>query len=166
MNTTDAISEVLLLQAETSNFDKVDAMAYFSNQGLPLEVVTRISCLWEKTLEIGGQVLNIGKIIIMKLIKFITDNPSMVIGMAIGVGLGVLVAMIPIIGQFIAPVVTAIAITWGALHGHRLDKVMRGEYVGNSLIEDAITIAKQFWMFLFDIIDTLVLEFYVMANKQ
>lgn len=164
MNTDEATFKALLLQAETTNFDKVDAMAYFSNKGLALEVLTRLDYLWEKTVELGGQILNIGKIIIMKLIKFITDNPSMVIGVAIGVGMGVLVNMIPFIGQFLAPIVTAIAATYGALRGHRLDKVMRGEYVGDSLMEDAITIAKKFWAFLYDILSTLALELHVIAG--
>lgn len=164
MNKTEATFEALLLQAETTNFDKVDAMAFFSNQGLPLEVVTRIDYLWDKTIELGKQILHIGKIIIMKLIKFITDNSSMAIGVAIGIGLGVLIGMIPFVGQFIAPIVTAIAATYGALRGHRLDKALRGEYIGDSLMEDAISIAKQFWALLTDICHTLFLDIRVLEG--
>jgi hypothetical protein len=158
MQKNEANFEVFVLQAETASFDKVDAMAYFSNKDLPLEIVTRLDYLWDKTVEVGGQVVNVGKILVVKLIKFITDNPSMAFGVAIGIGLGVLVGMIPFIGSFIAPIVTAIAATYGALRGHRLDKIMKGEYSGDSLMEDAITIAKQFWALLADIFHALFLD--------
>jgi hypothetical protein len=158
MKKNEAIFEVLILQAETANFDKVDTMAYFSNKDIPLEVLTRLDYLFDKSVEIGGQVVNVGKIVLMKLIKFISDNPSMAFGVAIGVGLGVLVNMIPFIGAFISPIVTILAATYGALRGHRLDKVMRGEYIGDSLMEDAITIAKQFWVLVADIFNTLFLD--------
>lgn len=158
MQKNEATFEILLLQAETASFDKVDAMAYFSNKDLPLEIITRLEYLWDKTVEFGEQVVNVGKIIIMKLIKFISENPSMVIGVAIGVGLGVLVNMIPFIGPLIAPIVTAIAAVYGALRGHRLDKVMRGEYIGDSIMEDAITIAKTFWKLIAEIFNAIFLD--------
>jgi len=158
MQRNEAISKVSVLQAAAMNFDKVDAMAYFSSKGLPLEIVTRLDYLWNETVELGDQVVNVGKIIVMKLLKFIADNPNMAIGVAIGIGLGVLASMIPFIGQFIMPIVTAVAATYGALKGHRIDKVMRGEYVSGSLMEDAITIAKQFWKLLADIFNALFSE--------
>ena len=158
MQMTEATFEIMLLQAETASFDKVDAMAYFSNKDLPLEIITRLEYLWDKTVEFGGQVVNVGKIIIMKLIKFIFENPSMAIGIAIGVGLGVLTNMIPFIGPLIAPIVTAVTAVYGALRGHRLDKALRGEYIGDSIMEDAITIAKTFWKLLAEIFNALFLD--------
>lgn len=159
MNKNQADFEALLLQAEVYKLDKVETMAFLSNKGVPLEIITRMmESLWEKSIIVAGQVLNIGKIIIMKLIHFIKENPNMLIGLAIGIGLGMLANSVPFIGSFIAPLVTVIFSTLGVLHGHRLDKIAKGEYAGDSLMEDAITITKKFWCFFYDIFNTIVIE--------
>ncbi|MDP3008540.1 MAG: hypothetical protein Q8N30_05655 [Methylococcales bacterium] len=121
MNKNQATFEVLLLQAEASNLDKVETMAFLSNHGIPLEVITRMNSLWDEVMTIGGQAINIGKIIIMKLIQFVKENPNMVIGLAIGLAIGMLANSVPYIGQFLAPLVTLVFSTLGVLHGHRLD---------------------------------------------
>jgi hypothetical protein len=158
MNKNQATFKVLLLQAEASKLDKTETMAFLSNNGIPLEVITRMNFLWEEVLEIGGQVINIGKIIMMKLIQFIKENPNMVIGLAIGVALGMLANAVPFIGQFIAPILSAVLGTIGMLHGHRLDKIANGEYVGDSLMEDAITITKKFWGLFYEIFNSLMIK--------
>jgi hypothetical protein len=63
MNKNKATFEVLKLQAEASQLDKVETMAFLSNNGVPLEVITRMGGLWDEFAEIAGQVINIGKII-------------------------------------------------------------------------------------------------------
>jgi hypothetical protein len=153
-----ATYEVLLLQSEASGLEKIEAMAFLSNQGVPLEVLTRMDSLWEQTAMVVNQVLHIGKIIIMKLIQFIRENPNMLIGLAVGIGLGILSASVPFIGIFIAPVITVVFSVMGILRGHRLDKVMSGECVGDSLIEDAITIIKKFWCFFYEIFNVVVVD--------
>lgn len=158
MDKNKATFEALLLQAEASGLDRIEAMAFFSNQGVPLEVITRMDSLWEQSAMVAGQILNIGKIIIMKLIQFIKENPNMVIGLAIGIGLGMLANVIPFLGSFIAPIATIAFGTVGVLQGHRLDKIMKGEYVSNSLIEDAITIIKTFWSFFYEIFYAVAIE--------
>jgi hypothetical protein len=158
MDKNKATFEALLLQAEASGLDKVEVMAFFSNQGVPLEVITRMDSLWEQTALVAGQILDIGKIIIMKLIQFIKENPNMVIGLAIGIGLGMVINAIPLLGNIIAPIATIAFGTVGALQGHRLDKVMKGDYVSNSLLEDAITIIKSFWSFFCEMFEVIVIN--------
>lgn len=158
MDKNQATFEVLLLQAEASQLDKVETMAFLSNNGIPLEVITRMNLLWEEVLEIGGQIINIGKIIMMKLIQFIKENPNMVIGLAIGVALGMLANAVPFIGQFIAPILSAVLGTIGVLHGHRLDKAVKGEYLGDSLMEDAITVTKKFWSFFYEVFNLVMIK--------
>ena len=158
MDKNKATFEALLFQAEASGLDKVETMAFLSNQGVPLEVITRMDSLWEQTVMVANQVLHIGKIIIMKLIQFIKENPNMIIGLAIGLGLGMLSASVPFIGNFIAPIVTVAFSTIFVLKGHRLDKTMKGEYIGDSLIEDTIIIIKKFWSFFYEIFNAVVIE--------
>ncbi|MBK1643142.1 hypothetical protein CKO25_00425 [Thiocapsa imhoffii] len=158
MDKNKALFEAMALQAEASGLDRVETMAYFSNQGLPLEVVTRMDSLWDQTVKVGEVILNIGKIILLKLVQFVRANPNMAIGFAIGLALGMLTNAVPYIGPIIAPIMTFLLTAMTALRGHRLDKVLRGEYVGDSIIEDLITITKQFWSLLWDILNVIVIE--------
>ncbi len=166
--------ELLGLQAKAAKLEELDFITMFTNLGLPQEVITRLQGLFNEVKEIGGQTINIGKIIIMKLIEFVNENPNMAIGLAVGMGLSILVGMltstIPIIGVWlngiVVPLVALITIPIGVLRGHRLDKALDNkEYVGDSLYEDMITVIKKFWELLVDIFsavkDTLNEKKYV-----
>lgn len=163
MNESQAKLKLLTLEAETNNFNKLDMIVKFTNLGLPQEIITRIQDLFDFTKKIGQQTIHIGKIIIKKLIDFVNENPNLIIGLAVGIGLsvlaGMLTSMVPIIGVPLSGIVTSIVgivtIPMGILKGHRLDKAMKGEYVGNSIIEDIITIAKKFWALLINILESL-----------
>lgn len=158
--------EILSLQAQASRFQELDFVVEFTNRGLPQEVITRLQPIFREVRDIAGQTINIGKIIIMKLVEFVKQNPNMSIGIAVGIGLSALAGMItsaiPFIGQWLSPLVSAvvalIAIPIGALRGHRLDKVINGEVKSDSIIEDLITIAKKFWALFVDI-------FYAIKNE-
>jgi len=163
MDKSKAEFELFGLQAKAIQLDELEFVTFFTNAGLPQEIITRVQVLFDEVKEIAGQVIHIGKIILMKLVDFIKENPNMAIGMAIGVGLGILVNLIPFIGSFIAPVVTVVGMTIGGLRGHRLDKIQNGEHVGDSMIEDMITIAKKFWKLFSEIFSTLK-EYFVEKN--
>lgn len=152
--------ELLALQAKAAKLEEIEFVTAFTNLGLPQEVITRLQTLFHEVKEIAGQTINIGKIIIMKLIEFVKENPNMAIGLSVGIGLtilsGMLINLIPVIGNWlstlITPIVALIVIPVGTLRGHRLDKALNDEmYVGDSLIEDIITICKKFWAVLVDI---------------
>jgi hypothetical protein len=166
MKAEEAITKLLALQTETKGWDKVDMMTYFTKEGVPLEITTRMNYLWDFKTEFSDNVVNIGKIIVMKLLEFIENNPYMTIGIAIGIGLGSLAAMIhiPFIGHIVMPIIAAIPPIYFGLKGNRMDKIMRGEYVGDSLIDDGITSAKQFWTLFADIINSSFLEPRLIEN--
>ena len=143
MTTTQAEFQLIGLQAKALKLKELDFIATFTNLGLPQEVVTRLQGLFHEVKEIAGQAINIGKIIIMKLMEFVQENPNMAIGLAIGIGLsilsGMLISLVPIIGNglsaIITPIIALIVIPVGILRGHRLDKVLdEKEYVGDSLL--------------------------------
>ena len=52
--------------------------------GLPFEFSTRLEDLWDTTIEIGKDTINVGKIIIYHIIEFVKKNPNMAIGICIG----------------------------------------------------------------------------------
>ena len=130
--------ELLGLQAKAVKLEELEFVTTFTNLGLPQEVITRLQGLFNEVKEIAGQTINIGKIIIMKLMEFVKTNPNMAIGLAVGLGLsilsGMLISSIPFIGQglslIITPIVAIIVIPVGILRGHRLDKALDDkEYV-------------------------------------
>jgi len=164
MKAEEAITKLLALQTEAKNLDKVDMMTYFTMQGVPLEVTTRMDYLWDFKTEFSDNVVNVGKIIVMKLLEFIENNPYMTIGIAIGVGLGSLAAMIPFIGQIVAPIIATIAAIYGGLKGNRMDKIVGGEYIGDALMDDGITSARKFWTLFADIINALFVETRLIEN--
>lgn len=145
MNTEHATFEVLLLEAEAARLDKTEAMAFLSNHGTPLEILMRMDTFWDQAAMVGTQILHTGRIVTMKLVQFISANPHMATGLALGLSLGMLSASIPFIGHLIAPMATLAFSTIGALKGCRLDRITRGEYAGDNLIEEAIIATRQFW---------------------
>lgn len=163
MTEAQAKLKLLALEATTNDFNKLDMIVKFTNLGLSQEVITRIQDLFDFTKKIGNQIIHIGKIIMKKLINFINENPNLTIGLAVGVGLsvltGMLISAVPVVGVplsgIVSSIVGMISIPLGILKGHRLDKVMQGEYVSNSVIEDLITVAKKFWALFVDILESL-----------
>lgn len=163
MTEAQAKLKLLALEATTNDFNKLDMIVKFTNLGLSQEVITRIQDLFDFTKKIGNQTIHIGKIIMKKLINFINENPNLTIGLAVGVGLsvltGMLISAVPVVGVplsgIVSSIVGMISIPLGILKGHRLDRVMQGEYVSNSVIEDLITIAKKFWALFVDILESL-----------
>jgi len=158
MNATLAQTDLMVLQAQTKGQQWLDAVVTFTNKGVPPEVITRLQELWEVTKTIGEQVFEIGKIIVIKLIDFIIANPSLAIGLALGAAIGSLTSMIPFIGPIIAPLATAIGAFFGAVAGHRLDKIAKGEldsFNSSNIFADAITIAKEFWKSIVEIFQAL-----------
>lgn len=147
----DATFELFDLNSGTQDFEWVDIVTMLNNRGAKLELVTRMQDLWEKTKIIAGEVVNVGRILVIKIWEFIKANPNMLLGIAIGAAIGALVGLIPFIGAFLAPIAMAIGATMGALAGHRLDKIEGGETVTSSMFEDIITLAKRFFQFLADI---------------
>lgn len=140
-----------LLNAQAMQMNKLDLITRFTNKNLPQEIVTRLEWLWEETKVVAGEVIQIGKIILMKIWEWVERNPNMVIGMAIGGAIGALTSLVPFIGPLLAPIATALGIVIGGLAGTRMDAKMEGQIVGTGsiqLVEDVIRMAKEFFKLL------------------
>ncbi|MGA1265374.1 MAG: hypothetical protein ACO331_15960 [Prochlorothrix sp.] len=133
----------------------IDASKYKSHElfmelmdlGLPKEVATRIHDLLSKTAYVAGKTLNIGKIIVLKILEFIKAHPFLVTGLGIGATVGAAIAAlitgIPFIGPLLAPIAAALGLTItvaGAVIGHSLDKALPG--FGQSVVEIAQSFFK------------------------
>ena len=155
LSESEAKLKLSVLNSIAIDLDRIDVVTRLTNMGLPQEVITRIEELWEKTKEIGGKVIHIGRVILAEIIKFINENPHLSTGVALGVTIGALTSMIPFIGPLLAPLATVVAAAFGAVAGARTD---RGEKIGNGIpgiTQERIIVAKKFFEFFANILNTL-----------
>lgn len=151
LTVVDATFKLFDLNTASQQLEWVDIVTLLNNRGAKLELITRLQELWYKTKIIAGEVVNVGRIILIKIWEFIKANPNLVLGVVIGAALGALANLIPFVGPLLAPIAIVIGTTIGALAGHRLDKLEGGETVSGSMFEDLITLAKRFLQLLADI---------------
>lgn len=109
-----ALMELTLLNAETSDASFEDTFVAGVEQGLPAEVLTRLKELWDETKLIGGELVAIGKIIVQKIFEFLKGNHNLTVGFAMGAAVGALVGGIPFIGPMLAPLSMLLAGLYGA----------------------------------------------------
>lgn len=163
LSSAQADFEVTLLNADAESVSSGDFYLWLRESGLPSEVAIRLKNFVDTTAMIGNRIISIGKIILIKIIEFVKAHPNMAIGIAVGAAIGALVSMIPFLGVYLAPIVTVISTSIGAIAGHRLDKLEDGQIVNTevnlvAITQDAIEIAKIFFKLLIDIFNTLFNE--------
>jgi len=153
--------EMLVLNGEANRFDKLNIFTDFINKGLPQEIITRLDSLWNMTKTISGEIVNVGRIILVKIWEFVQENTNLTIGVAIGVAIGSLVSLVPFLGSFLAPIGMALGALIGGVTGERLDRIAKGEMVSekSGMIEGSIMVAKKFFKLLADIFNALKSEF-------
>ena len=140
--------QLTLLNASASDLQKNDFVVRFTNAGLPVEIVDRLGDLWDKTKIVGGEVINIGRILIQKIWEFVAANPNMLIGAACGAAVGALVNLIPFIGPMLAPITMAIGAVLGAGWGFTQDRANRGEVIRGGpigVVDNLVGAAKEFF---------------------
>jgi hypothetical protein len=156
--------DMALWNAEAESVSSSDLYLWLRESGLPSEVAIRLQNLVGTVTKVGSKAISVGKIILIKVIEFAKAHPNLAIGIAIGAAIGVLVSMIPFLGVYLAPIATVISSTIGAIAGHRLDKLDKGQVVNSSsdlivIGQDVIEIAKEFFKLLIGI-------FNMVFNKQ
>ncbi|WP_156955880.1 hypothetical protein [Solidesulfovibrio alcoholivorans] len=155
MDAQEAFAQVKLLESENTFVTKLEVVTLLEKYGIPLEITTRLLSLWDVSKEIGSKLVNIGKLIIFRIVEFIQRNPNMAIGMALGACLGALVNLVPFIGPLLSPIATAVMAFYGAVIGHSLDLQSNT----SNIFAIAIDAAKEFFQLIVDIILTLKISF-------
>jgi hypothetical protein len=159
MNTSNAISQVRLFDRDSNEISEQVWNRFSSNSGIPASISTRVQELLVITRKIGGHVINIGRILIAKIIEFVRSNPNMVIGVAIGAAVGALINVIPFFGPLLAPLAMAIGAFIGGAFGTYLDKKARGGVATTdslgAIIEGTIEAAKVFLSFAIEVFSAL-----------
>lgn len=146
--------ELAILSSEAEAMSSSDFYAWLKGRGMPDEVAIRLKAIAEITAIVGNRVINVGKMILIKIMEFVMAHPNMAVGIAIGAAFGALVSLIPWIGPVLAPIAALIGVAVFGLGGHRSDKAKDGVPQNSGLIaigQDLIEIAKAFLKLFFDI---------------
>jgi hypothetical protein len=152
--------ELTVLNAEAESVASSDLYAWLRESGLPSEAAIRLTHFVDTVQHIGGQLISIGKIVLLKIIEFCRAHPNLSAGVAVGAAVSAIVLLIPILGSYLAPIAFVLGVTIGAVAGHRLDQAARGEsHKGKSefmiVTESLIEIAREFFALLSEIINTV-----------
>lgn len=113
--------ELTLLNAEVSREQLDGVLIAGLDRGIPPEIMTRLESLWEMTKVIAGEVVAVGKIIVVKIFDFLKANPNLTLGIALGAAVGALIAGIPFLGSMLAPLSTVLSMVYGAGVGATID---------------------------------------------
>ncbi len=141
----EALLELALLNSKAQNLDRIDVFTYYTNAGLPLEIIFRLEELWVATKVIGGKIIQIGKIILLEVSRFIEENPNLAIGVALGAAVGVIVSLIPFLGPLLAPLSITIGAVFGGITGYRLDRGQKHEQGFVGIAQDVIVLVRKFF---------------------
>lgn len=141
LNSEQAMLEFTLLNAETTGQSFDDVVLEGLQRGIPPEMLTRMKSLWEQTKQIGNEVIEVGKIIVMKIIEFLKANPKLAASLAIGAAVYLLAHTIPLIGPLLAPLLAAVAAIYafGTL----------------TSLDDVIKMAKEFFALIVSIFNAV-----------
>ena len=151
--------DMAMWQAEASTVTHSELYIWLTEAGLPDEVAIRLRELSDKARKLGGKIIEIGKIILMKIIDFVKRHPNLAIGLAIAAAVSALAASVPLFGILLEPVVKIISVVWFGLIGHRMDK---GHHVSSSaelglagLTQALIDMARDFLTGFIDVVKVL-----------
>jgi outer membrane lipoprotein SlyB len=157
-----ALKDLVLEEIKAEEYDKNSIADYLMMKNVPQDIKNYMLKLYDITENIGGDMVKIGKIIVVKIIKFVKANPNMLIGMALGAVAGVLASLfvgwIPFIGQLLTSLAIAAGVFIGAISGKRVDDLEKGKQLDNTIagvFGDAIVVAKKFFTLIIDIITTI-----------
>lgn len=100
--------ELMLLNSESSSAAFDDVVIEAAKRGIPPEIVTRLKVLWDQTRRMGTELIEVGKIVVRKIVEFLKAHPGFTWGTVIGAALGCLVVSVPFLGTLLASLITAV----------------------------------------------------------
>lgn len=148
LSTEEGLFELTLMNAESQSADFEEVVLDGIRRGIPPEILTRLKSLWESTKEVAGEIIAIGKIIVIAIMNFLKANAKMTVGMALGAAVSSLVIAIPFLGPLIQPLATTITAAYGA----GLGALMQEGAHTHSPLHAAIALADRFFELLIQIV--------------
>lgn len=159
VSSAEAQLELALFNSKAQDYDRTDVFTFFTNAGLPEEIIFRLEELWSATRVVGGKLVHIGKIIILEIVRFSRINKHLAIGVAVGAAVGALVNLVPFLGPLLAPLSIAIGALLGGVAGFRIDRGKKAGHWTVELTQDIIALAVKFFELLASIFKALEEKF-------
>lgn len=148
-----AAIQLALLEAEARHSDPETLRSWARGNSLGGDAPLDLEALLDKTLLIGGRVVEVGRVICHQLQQFTLRHPGLATGIAVLAGLYALVSAVPLIGSFLALPLTVIAGPFAIGTGRKLDR--DPGYQGRGYVGGAVTLAYQWLTHLIEIFRTL-----------
>lgn len=166
MSNAKANFKLFLWNKEAESVSDLDIFSRMSQWNFPGEITSRLHDLLKASIKFTGKVLRIGKIVILKVLEFVENNPGLVAGLGVGVVLGGALAGFlasihaPVLLGFLNPLITPITTALGSFAQFALPIVGGG--LGNFLDRNApemgksvVDTAKKFFKLFADILDAV-----------
>lgn len=144
----EGLFELTLLNAEKQEANFEDVVIAGMRRGIPPEIITRLKDLWETTKNVAGEIVAIGKIIVLAILDFLKANLKMAIGIALGAAISSLILAIPFIGPLLAPLAVSLSAAYGGGVGAALEGGLNDPA---SPLTAAIALADRFFELLIQI---------------
>ena len=148
ITTEEALLDVSMMNAEVADKSFTDVFVELSNKGLPADIITRLEGIWNKTKPIAGEIVQIGKIIVLKILEFIRENSGLAIGLALGAAISAVIGMIPYIGPYIQELTEPLILALSAFSGVKYQ-------TGESSFDSAMTLATNFFKLFAEIFNAI-----------
>lgn len=146
---------LMSMESKAKQKTLLDLFRELQEMGFSDEIITGLKEIAQKTAkDITGKVIEVGKIILNKVIDFINENKGIAIGMVVGAAFGALTAFIPFIGPFIAPFMTKVGVIAGGLIGNKMQEAPQNTGVTGE-IENIKNIAVKFFNLMKDIFNAI-----------
>lgn len=155
MNISQAIQEFESINIQMVGARFAEVAEDLWERDLPLEIITRLKEVWRKTLLVGGRIIPLGKLIVLKIWDFIRANPGLALGIVLGAAIGALVNLIPLLGAWLSPLTISVGALVGAARGHHLDRLNTGEPATHDTFQNLLAAAQRVFGLLADIIRCL-----------
>lgn len=165
MTRAQASLELALWHADAEAVSSSDLYIWLRESGFPSEIAIRLKQLGDLTAKVGAKAINLGKILLIKLIEFVKAHPNLAVGIALGAAVSSLIASIPFLGPILAPIALPLGIVVGAVAGHRLDKAnghsSDGDFGFISVTQDVIEVTREFFKLFIDTIRAVMDEIVI-----
>ena len=118
----------MLCEAQACRANPDELFERLLKLGVPPEIAVWLVKFCRVTKRIGRQVVHLGRIVVLELIRFLQEHQGLFIGAAIGAAVGYLTVHVPLIGPHLAPLVAMVGAIYGAAVGHGVDSDRTNEH--------------------------------------
>jgi hypothetical protein len=151
MGEQQALFQLTLMNAETSSRTFEDFLVDAAQWKLPAEVLTRLRSVWDVTRRIGVELVEVGKIIVEKILAFLRAHSAITWGLVIGAAVAFLVSSVPFLGAILAPLVSII----GPIAGMAAGAAIEARVSPSDPLASMILLAQHFFELLASIFNAV-----------